>query len=162
VAELIFFLIAAGTIVFAFLTVNSRDIFHSAVWLSMTLLNIAGIYFFLGAEFVGVIQVLVYIGGIITLFVFAIKLTAQIGEKTIVQVNRQVIPAILVCIAFLFSLVSVIRSYPWAATQPTAEAISLKQIGQSLMTVYVLPFEFMSLILLGAMIGAIIIGKVKR
>ena len=144
------------------MTVTSRDIFHSAVWLSMVLLNIAGVYFFLGAEFLGVIQVLVYIGGIITLFIFAIKLTADIGDKSVVQVNRQVIPAVLVCVTFLFSLVGVIRSYPWAAIQPAAENISLKQIGESLMTVYVLPFEFMSLILLGAMIGAIVIGKVKK
>ena len=69
-AELIFFLIGISACVFAFLTVTSRDIFQGAVWLALTLLGISGIYFYLDAPFLGVIQVLVYIGGVIILFVF--------------------------------------------------------------------------------------------
>ena len=161
-AESIFYVIALGACIFAFLTVISRDIFHSAVWLSMTLLSIAGIYFLLEAEFLGVIQILVYIGGIITLFVFAIKLTARIGDKTIQQANTQLIPAGIASIILLALLLNVIRSNPWVQSQSSAKALALKEIGQSLMTTYVLPFELISLVLLAAMVGAIVIGKVKK
>jgi NADH:ubiquinone oxidoreductase subunit 6 (subunit J) len=161
-AEFLFYPIALSTCVFAILTVTSGDIFHSAVWLAMTLLSIAAVYFYLSAEFLGVIQILVYVGGIITLFVFAIKLTARIGDKTIQQVNQQVVLSAITVLVFLFFLFRIIAVNPWAPVNPQAAAFSLKQIGESLLTVYLLPFEFMSLILLGAMVGAIIIGKVKR
>ena len=159
--ELIFFLLVVGTIIFAFMTVTSRDIFHSAVWLSMVLLNIAGVYFFLGAEFLGVIQVLVYIGGIITLFIFAIKLTAKLDDYTIPQANRQVIPSILALIVFSGFLIYAVKNAPWAFSQAQA-SLTLKEIGTSLMTTYLLPFEFISVILLAAMVGAIVIGRVKK
>ena len=161
-AEFIFYSIATGACVFAFLTVLSRDIFHSAIWLALTLLSIAGIYFYLDAEFLGVIQVLVYVGGIITLFIFAIKLTAHIGDTTIRQTNKQVLLSSVVSIIFFYLLFKIIGSNPWASNHQEAQTISLKQIGESLMTGYVLPFEFISLLLLAAMVGAIVIGKVKK
>src|SRR3989344_3009622 len=103
----------------------------------MSLLSIAGIYFYLNAEFLGVIQILVYVGGIITLFVFAIKLTAKIGDKTIRQVNWQVVPSAAVSLVFFYILSKVINSHPWATTSG-ARVITLKEIGESLLTVYVL------------------------
>lgn len=161
--DFLFYPIALCVCVFSILTVTSRDIFHSAVWLAMTLLSVAGVYFYLNAEFLGVIQILVYVGGIITLFVFAIKLTARIGDKTIQQANQQVVISAIVSLIFLYLIFKVIGTNPWAGTGLTGPAvISIQQIGESLLTVYLLPFEFMSLILLGAMVGAIIIGKVKR
>jgi len=161
-AEFVFCFIALCTCVFAFLTVTARDIFHCAVWLAFCLLSVSGIYFYLDAEFVGVIQVLVYIGGIITLFIFAIKLTAHIDDKTIKQTNKQILPAALGAAVFFVLLFKIIGSNPWAKIQPDAPVVSLKQLGLSLMTSYALPFEFISLLLLAAMVGAIVIGKVKR
>ena len=157
-----FYLMAAGACLFALLTVLSRNIFHSALWLSMALLGVAGIYFFLDANFLGVIQVLVYIGGIITLFVFAIKLTANIESKSVRQINEQVFAAgVCVVILFVF-LFKAIRTAPWKGLLPQAKILSLPEIGKALLTEYVLPFEFISLILLAAMIGAIVIGKEKK
>jgi len=161
-AELVFYFIALCTCVFAFLTVTARDIFHCAVWLAFCLLSVSGIYFYLDAEFVGVIQVLVYIGGIITLFIFAIKLTAHIDDKTILQTNKLILPAALGAAVLFVLLFKIIGSNPWAKIQPDAPVVSLKQLGLSLMTSYALPFEFISLLLLAAMVGAIVIGKVKR
>ena len=159
--EIIFFLIALSTCVFAVLTVTSRHIFHSAVWLALCLLSVANIYFYLNAAFVGVIQVLVYIGGIITLFIFAIKLTAYIDDQSIRQVNRQATPSILAVIALFGLLCYAIARSPWVMPQPQP-SLTLKEIGQSLMTAYVLPFEFISLVLLAVMVGAIVIGKAKK
>lgn len=158
----IIYMIGIGACVFALLTVLSRDIFHSAVWLALSLLSVAGIYFYLDAEFLGIIQVLVYIGGIITLFIFAIKLTAKIGDKTILQANRQTLASALVSIAVFCLLFKIMISHPWAVGTPGAEMVSLKEIGKSLMTAYALPFEFISLALLAAMVGAIVIGKTKK
>ena len=161
-SEIIFFFIALSTCVFAVLTVTSRHVFHSAVWLALCLMSVASVYFYLDAEFIGVIQILVYIGGIITLFIFAIKLTAHTGDTTIQQTNEQVPISIIVSVVFFCLLFKIISSHPWAANSSGPVSLSLKQIGESLMTVYVLPFEFISLLLLGAMIGAIVIGKVKK
>ena len=161
-AELIFYIIAFSACVFALLTVLSRDIFHSAVWLAMTLLSVSGVYFYLDAEFLGVIQILVYVGGITTLFIFAIKLTASIGDKSVRQANEQVLSSGIVVLILFFLLLKAINESSWSARLPVSEPFSLKQIGESLLTTYVLPFEFISLILLAAMIGAIVIGKVKK
>ena len=161
-SELIFYSISLGACLFAFLTVVSRDIFHSALWLAFTLLSIAGVFFYLDAQFLGVIQVLVYVGGIITLFIFAINLTAHIDDTTIPQANEQVFPSAVAAIFLFYLLLKIISSHPWAVNSPETKTISLKEIGTSLMTTYVLPFEFMSLVLLAAMIGAIVIGKVKK
>lgn len=160
--EIILFLIILSACVFAFLSVVSRDIFHCAVWLALTLLSIAGIYFYLEAEFLGVIQVLVYVGGIITLFVFAIKLTAHMGDAAIKQTNKQVVPSVIVTGILLYSLLKVVSSNPWQAVQPQAPVFSLKDLGRALMTTYVLPFEFVSLLLLAVMVGAIVIGRVAK
>ena len=160
--DLIIYFIGIAACVFAFLTVVSHDIFHGAVWLSMALLSVSAIYFFLDAPFLGVIQVLVYIGGIITLFVFAIKLTARIGDKAVRQVNEQAIPSAIISLILFFFLVKAISARPWAASSPQAVSISLKDLGHSLLSIYVLPFEFLSLVLLAVMIGAIVIGKVKK
>ncbi|HBR14789.1 MAG TPA: hypothetical protein DD723_04495 [Candidatus Omnitrophica bacterium] len=159
----IIYLIGLSACVFALLTVISRDIFHAAMWLAMTLLSIAAIYFYLNAEFLGVIQVLVYIGGVITLFVFAIKLTAEIGSKTVLQISEPwIISAIAVLMIFGF-LFKVFGSHQlWVVHGDTHAPVSLKQIGASLVTTYALPFEFISLLLLAAMVGAIILGKTKK
>lgn len=159
--EIIFSVIALATISFALLTVTARHVFHSAVWLSMCLLSVAAVYFYLHAEFIGVIQILVYIGGIITLFVFAIKLTAGLDDYSIPQGNKQLIPSAIAAIILFNFFCYVIGRSPWAAPQPQADT-TLEQLGRSLMTTYVLPFEFISLVLLAVMIGAIVIGKVKR
>ena len=162
--EFIFYLIGLSTCVFAFLTVTSRSIFHSAIWLALALLSVAGIYFYLGAQFLGVIQVLVYIGGIMTLFVFAIKLTANMDDQSIPQINKQSIVAGMVSTALFATLLIAVFSSPPIASNTVLESemISLKSLGEALLTTYLLPFEFISLLLLAAMVGAIVIGKVKK
>jgi NADH-quinone oxidoreductase subunit J len=161
VAEIIFFLIALSTCVCALLTVTSRHVFHSAVWLSLCLLSVASLYFYLQAEFLGVIQILVYIGGIITLFIFAIKLTAHIDDQSIRQVNRQKIPSALAAATLFGILIYVTKSFSRPLSE-TPVSFTLQELGHSLMTKYVLPFEFISVLLLAVMVGAIVIGRVKK
>ncbi|MFI5206092.1 MAG: NADH-quinone oxidoreductase subunit J, partial [Candidatus Paceibacterales bacterium] len=100
--ELLFYLASGFTCVFALLTVTSRNVFHSAIYLSMALLSIAGIYFYLDAQFLGVIQILIYVGAIITLFIFAIMLTAKIDDVSIKQFNDQVVISAIVALGLFF------------------------------------------------------------
>ncbi len=160
--EVMFYLIAGCVCIFAVLSVTQRDVFHCALWLAMTLLSVAGIYFYLDAPFLGVVQILVYVGGIITLFVFAIKLTAHIGDKGIEQVNKQWPLAAFITTLLLCILFRVFATHPWARMIMITAPATMEQIGRSLMSYYAVPFEFMSVILLAAMVGAIVIGKDKR
>lgn len=160
--QFIFYFIALGICIFALLTVTTRHVFHSAVWLALCLMHVAALYFYLDAQFLGVIQILVYIGGIITLFIFAIKLTAHIDDLSIRQTNQQRMSsalAVLVLFGILFYFL--VGSSPWMPSL-MHKTLTLKELGQSLMTVYVLPFEFISIVLLAVMVGAIVIGKVKK
>jgi len=159
---LMFYLISACVCIFAVLSVTQRDIFHCALWLAMTLLSVAGIYFYLDAPFLGVVQILVYVGGIITLFVFAIKLTAHIGDKAIEQKNKQWVISAFITLLLLCILLRVFATHPWAKMVLNQAPFSMTQIGNSLMANYAAAFEFMSVILLAAMVGAIVIGKDKK
>lgn len=160
--EAVFYFMAACVCVFSVLAVTQRDIFHCALWLAMTLLSVAGIYFYLDAPFLGVVQILVYVGGIITLFVFAIKLTAKIGYKGIRQTSKQWAMALFITALLLCILFRVFAAHPWAPIILNVAPTSIAQIGRSLMAAYAVPFEFMSVILLAAMVGAIVIGKDKK
>ncbi len=162
VPDLLFIGIGICACAFALLMVTSRNTFHCVIWLSLTLLSIAGVYFYLGAEFLGTIQILVYIGGIITLFVFAIKLTARIDDESIPQTNSQIWPALFICILTFIVQLKIIGAHPWTQGQGTPGSTPLKGLGKALMTTYALPFEFISLVLLAALVGAIVIGKVKK
>ncbi len=161
-SEWVFYFISLCACIFAVLAVTQRDIFHCALWLAMTLLSVAGIYFYLDAAFLGVVQILVYVGGVITLFVFAIKLTAHIGYKSIRQTSKQWAISLFITMLLLSILFRVFAQNPWASIALEHSSTSVAQIGKSLMTGYALPFEFMSVILLAAMVGAIVIGKVKK
>lgn len=158
----IFYLIALLIAGSAVLSVAVRDIFHGAIWLALTLLGIAFLYFYLDAGFLGVIQILVYVGGIMALFVFAIMLTARIGDHAIRQVNRQFWPGLLIAATLLAVMVKLVMDGPWRRLLPQGAVTDLQTIGRSLLTGYVLPFEFISLLLLAALVGAVVIGKVKR
>ncbi len=158
----VFYMIALFIAVSAVLSVTVRDIFHGAVALTMTLLGIAFLYFYLDAGFLGVIQILVYVGGIMALFVFAIMLTSKMGDHKIPQVNAQFWPGLLIAAVLCAVLLKIVVDSSWMHAQASAVITDLQTIGRSLVTGYVLPFEFISLLLLAALVGAIVIGKVRR
>lgn len=159
-SDLFFYFLAAIVCLFAGLAVTQKNIFHCALFLAVVLLGVAGIYFYLDAAFLAVIQILVYVGGIITLFIFAIKLTAHIEDKAIRQTSRQWLSSLIITVILLGVLLRLMSQHPWAVEQ--GKSVTLAQIGYALMTTYALPFEFISLLLLAAMVGAIVIGKVKK
>lgn len=165
-----FYVIAALSVIFALGVVTSRNIFHCAVYLALSLFCVAGVYLFLNAEFLAIVQVLIYVGAIVTLFLFAIMLTANIGDRSIRSTNRQVLVGGIIATMIAVLFISVIIGEPWhgAAGQAgrqslvQAQPLTLQELGRSLMSAYALPFEVISLILLAALVGAIVIGRVKK
>ncbi|PJA27971.1 MAG: NADH-quinone oxidoreductase subunit J [candidate division Zixibacteria bacterium CG_4_9_14_3_um_filter_46_8] len=155
----IFYILAAIILTSALMVVSLRNIFHSALMLILCFFAVAGLYITLDADFLAAVQVLIYVGAVTILMIFAVMVTHQLTGTTMRQVNEQPIPAALIIIV-LFILLAI------AITQTGFEVIgkfplmpTVAAIGTALMTVYVLPFEIVSLVLLVALIGAIIIAR---
>lgn len=141
------------------MVVTLKNIFHSLLFLILCFFSIAGIYILLSAEFVAAVQVLIYVGAITVLLIFAIMLTAQLYSPSIRQSNEQVIPGLLVVGVLLVVTLSVLSRTSWRISTQGIEGQSTVSIGKALLTTYVLPFEVVSLVLLAALIGAIIIAR---
>lgn len=147
-----------GILALAVLTVTTRNLFHSAIFLAFTLIGVACIYFFLRAEFLGGVQILLYVGAIMTLVIFAIMLTAKMGDPSIPQSNRQRLPVLLALLVLIILVIPEIAKTSWKAVESfrTTNAVEL---GKALMSKFVLPFELVSIVLLVALIGAIVIAR---
>ncbi len=159
IATVIFYLIAAITIGSAAMVAFSRNIIYSAFSLLGTFAGVAGIYVFLGADFVAGVQVLIYVGGILVLVLFAVMLTHRITDVQIT--NRAVgrIPALIVIAVLVFLLAQTIRETPWVKAKEAAYAPTATRIGDLFLADYLLPFELASLVLLAALIGAVVISR---
>ena len=153
-----FYAVLVGVLATATLTVMVRNLFHAAIFLAFTLIGIAIVYLFLRAEFLAGIQILLYDGAIMTLVIFAIMLTSKIGDPLVPQSNRQGIPVLMALAAAGVFLVSMILKMPWNTT-PAIQKTDAIELGKALMGEFVLPFEIVSLVLLAAMIGAIVIAR---
>ncbi len=141
------------------MVVTLKNIFHSLLFLILCFFSIAGIYILLSAEFVAAVQVLIYVGAITVLLIFTIMLTAQLYSPSIRQSNEQVIPGLLVVGALLIVTLSVLSRTSWRISTQGIEGQSTVSIGKALLTTYVLPFEVVSLVLIAALIGAVIIAR---
>ncbi|MCP4582058.1 MAG: NADH-quinone oxidoreductase subunit J [candidate division Zixibacteria bacterium] len=158
----IFYLLAIIAAVSGLLVVTLKNIFHSALFLVLALFSIAGIYVLLGAEFLAAVQVLIYVGAITILMIFAIMLTYQLSSKSIRQTNEQVPWAsIIVLIFFGLSLAAVFKTV-WPLSDGELPESNTLELGRQLLSTYVIPFEVVSIVLLVALIGAIIISRRDR
>ena len=149
--------LAAIVMIGAVWVVTLRNLFRAALSLGLVLLGIAGLFILLEAEFLAFVQILVYVGAILTLVVFAIMLTAKLQGSPSSPACRQSIPAALAASGLFVMLASSTQPLVWPAT-PVAEPVSLASLGQQLVTTLVLPFEVISLVFVAAMVGAIAIA----
>ena len=109
---ILFYLLAGILVISGILVVTLRNVFHSALFLVLAFFMVAGIYLMLSAEFLAAVQVLIYVGAITILILFAIMLTHQIQSTAIRQANEQVIPAALISIIFLvLAIFAVTRTF---------------------------------------------------
>ncbi len=135
-----------------------KNLFHSLLFLTMCFLGIAGIYLLLAADFIAAVHVLIYIGAISVLLMFALMLTHKVMKNDLRQVTTQIWLAIPVTVGLLVILVRVFVFYNWNYSLGKA-APTTGIIGKSLLTDFLLPFELASLLLLAAMVGAIVLAK---
>jgi len=161
--QIIFLIIALFTLGSALMVVTSRNLVHAALWLVSTLFCVALIYALLNANFIAVVQVVIYIGAIAILFIFAVMLTRRDMRDSGPQLNRNwwlgVIVAALVFAGLVFLLQGWNGFTRTAADLPSGfEPIGL--LGEALVSpeAYVLPFEVASVLLLAALVGAVYVA----
>jgi NADH-quinone oxidoreductase subunit J len=161
----LFYFFGGIAVLSAILMVTRRNVVHSAIFLITSLLATAGIYLQLQAEFIFAVQIILYVGGIVVLFVFVIMLVNLDVTLHQAQFNRQWWVATLIALVLGAQLVfavwigrqgSVLNLPPAA---PALTAQNTEQVGQVLFDTYMLPFEIASILLLVAMIGAVVMAK---
>jgi NADH-quinone oxidoreductase subunit J len=163
-SAVVFYILSVVILGAALLAVTSRKIFRSAIWLLFSLTGIAGLYFWLQMEFVAAVQIVVYVGGIVVLIIFSIFLTQQSGKDLPPPVRRRNIFSIgAVCAGFVLTCLMITRyAFPKEGNPGMDAVASVGNIGAQLLSTsehgYVLPFEVISVLLLAAMIGCIVIA----
>ena len=162
---IMYMVVVAAIIIFSVLAVTSRKILRSATYLLFTLFATAGIYFQLDYEFLGAVQIAVYAGGIVVLFVFSILLTSRPGDNSTKLTSKKHVLGFIAAGATLlvagYALVS--RCADLFKTLPAMEAITMDKLGENLMGTgagqYLLPFEAISVLLLACIIGGIVVAR---
>src|SRR5688572_680108 len=166
----LFYIFAAMAVVSAILVITSKNVVHSAAFLGGTLFAVAGIFLTLHAEFLAGVQVIVYVGGILVLFVFVIMLISV--EKSIVerQFNKQWVIALITAVLLIAELGfvvwrgkdSLVLAEP---AQPAPSVLGVtgntQLVGETLYGQYLLPFEIASILLLVAIVGSVALAKRK-
>lgn len=162
--ELFFGYFATAIVILSILVVTRRNPVHSVMWMLLLFFHVASLYLFLDAEFIAAIQVIVYAGAILVLFLFVVLL---LNLREEIQTSRFVASwpaALTIAAALLFSTISALKSFvPGPSGDYSIEVIReqthTKVLGQVLYTDFIFPFEVASLVLLVAIIGAIVLAK---
>jgi NADH-quinone oxidoreductase subunit J len=158
-----FAIIAALTLVSGIAAMSLRNLVHCALCLALAFAGLAAMYLQLGAQFVGFAQILVYIGAVAILVVFAILLTRSGQPVAHWSVSRSGIAGVVIAVVVFGVLAKVILTSAVAERIPPRKAdLSVRQIGEQLMTWYVLPLQVVGLLLTAATIGAVIIAMHER
>lgn len=152
-----FYILAAFTIISAICAMSLRNLIHCALCLALTFLGVAGLFLHMNAGFVAFAQVLVYVGAVAILIVFAILLTRSSEQPETRRASNLVlsIPLTIVVAAILINAISS-TVLPVAATAATAPAV--REIGLALMSSHVIPLEVIGLLLTVALLGAIVLA----
>ncbi len=153
--------LAALVLMSALWVVTLRNLFRAALSLGLVLIGVAGLFLVLEAEFLAFVQILVYVGAILTLVVFAIMLTSKVQGRAPDVSSRQPAVAGAVSLTLFALLTAVTQPIVWAQA-PGVAAVPLATLGQQLVTTLVLPFEVVSLVFVAAMVGAIAIATSTR
>src|SRR6478752_6476850 len=160
---LVFIGLASLTLGSAGIVAFSKNIIHSSLALLGTFMGIAGLYITLSADFLAAVQILVYVGGTLTLILFAVMLTSRIEDirTSNTSMGRGVAFGIVAVVLLLLGKVATMTPWP-AEDRPQMPATA--KLGHAFLSEYLLPFEIGSIVLLGAMIGAVVLARraVKR
>ena len=161
--QAIFYILSAIILVFSLLTVTSKKILRAAVYLLFVLVATAGLYFLFEYNFLAAVQLTVYAGGVVVLIIFSILLTHQINtDMESADLKKKIFGGVAAFCGALLTILA-ITQYDFVTNDNAVADSSIQAIGTKLLSYgeggYVLPFEVISILLLAAMIGAIIIAK---
>ncbi|MCX6315515.1 MAG: NADH-quinone oxidoreductase subunit J [Sphingobacteriales bacterium] len=161
-STIIFYLLAALILGSGIGAVSSRQIFRAAIYLLFSLIGIAGLFFWLQYEFIAAVQIVVYVGGIVVMIIFSIFLTQQAGEKLPAQrTDRKLFAALAAFCGLAITLLQVFQ-FKFIGTTAATVPPTVSNIGNQMLGLaengYALPFEVVSILLLAAMIGCIVIA----
>ena len=158
----VFIVLSIITLGAALAVVTSKNLFHSALFLILSFVGVAGLYVLLEAGFLAAVQILIYVGAISILIIFAIMLTRRLMAKDLVQRNAQWGISALVALLLFALLGFVLLRVNWPIDGGDVSAESISVLGQELMGTYALPFEVASVLLLVALVGSIIIARERE
>jgi NADH:ubiquinone oxidoreductase subunit 6 (subunit J) len=151
--------LAALLLASALAVVLTKNLFHSVLYLALSLTATAGIFLSLDAEFLAAVQLLLYAGGVVTIVVFAIVVTERLVGDRITQTSRQLVNGFVISGALLVAVLIFIRSGPLPAYGPGVTGNLTAAIGLMLLTRYVLPFELLAVLFVAALLGAIYFAR---
>jgi len=160
-SQIIFYILSAFILGTAILSVTTTKIFRSAIWLLFSLIGVAGLYFWLQVEFIAAVQIVVYVGGIVVLIIFSIFLTQQSGKEMVKPpMLRSIASVLAVLFGFALSYFLIYKndfhagdkSFDWTVNKIGTQMLATGENG------YALPFEVVSILLLAAMVGCIVIA----
>ena len=163
VQAVLFYIFALMVLGGGVLTITRRSAVHSAVALIVSLLGVAGLYVLQQAEFLFVVQIVLYVGGIMVLFLFVIMLVNLDQNIREIQFNKQWLVGLIAALSLGGLLLFVIRQgkaiFPMDLVAALPEGANTQQVGIALYGQYMLPFEIASLLLLVAIVGAVVMAK---
>ena len=165
-SQIIFYIISAFILGTGLLAVTTRKIFRSAIWLLFSLISIAALFFWMQLEFIAAVQIIVYVGGIVVLIIFSIFLTQKAGNEMPKPVRSRIVFATLAVLAGFILSYTLIYQYNFQPASNQQFDVSVNNIGSRMLSIteggYALPFEVVSVLLLAAMIGCIVIAAPSK
>jgi NADH-quinone oxidoreductase subunit J len=156
--QIAFWILAGLSAISAIFVVTTRNVVHAALGLAAALLGAAGLFILFGAEFVGLSQILIYVGAVVILFLFGIMLTSAAPGRPVVDNNQRGIALLVSAGVFVVLAIGIIAAY---GNRPLHldVAFSTTALGGALFTKWILPFEAVSVLLLAALVGAIVLAR---
>jgi NADH-quinone oxidoreductase subunit J len=143
----------------ALAVVLTKNLFHSVLYLALSLTATAGVFLALDAEFLAAVQLLLYAGGVITIVVFAIVVTERLVGDRITQTSRHILAGLVLAGALLLALLRVLRGADLPVERQVITVDVTRAIGQVLLTEFVLPFELLAVLLLVGLLGALYFAR---
>jgi len=164
--EIMFYILSGMILIFSVMTVTTRRILRAAVYLLFVLISTAGLYFMLNYNFLAAVQLTVYAGGIVVLIIFSILLTSHISERARMAAMRQnILSALAVVAGATLTLISILN-FTFIPQVGNELGSDVQTVGKTLISYgengFALPFEVVSVLLLAAMIGAIIVARKEK
>jgi NADH-quinone oxidoreductase subunit J len=154
-----FWCISALLVSSALAVVLTKNLFHAVLWLALALTGTAGVFLLLDAEFLAAVQLLLYAGGIVTVVVFAIVVTEKLIGERISQTSRRIGGGAVASALLAWLIISSVMERPLATARAPMTGDLTKQIGETVLTRFVLPFELLAVLMLAGLLSAVYFAR---